>query len=50
MVAWLEDQEDGPSDIEVWGVQREKYFFGDLKQYLENDGAGLSEEIGRAHV
>ena len=44
MVAWLKDQEDGPSDIEVWGVQREKYFFGDLKQYLENDGAGLSEE------
>lgn len=45
MVEWLEDREDGPSDIEVWGVQKEKYLFGDLGEYLENKGEGLSEEI-----
>jgi hypothetical protein len=45
MVEWLEDCEDGPSDIEVWGVQKEKYLFGDLAEYLVNKGEGLSEEI-----
>ena len=45
MVAWLENEEDGPSDVEVWGIQKDKYLFGDLEEYLKNRGAGLSEEI-----
>ena len=45
MVAWLENREDGPSDIEVWGIEKEKYLFGDLEEYLANGGVGISEEI-----
>jgi hypothetical protein len=45
MVAWLENREDGPSDIEVWGIEKEKYLFGDLEKYLANGGVGILEEI-----
>jgi hypothetical protein len=41
MVAWLEGGEDAPSDVEVWGVEKGQYGFGDLSLYLKRDGAGL---------
>lgn len=41
MVAWLEGGEDAPSDVEVWGVEKGQYGFGDLSLYLKRDGVGL---------
>jgi hypothetical protein len=43
MVAWLENNDDAPSDIEVWGVEKKSYSFGDLDQYLKSGGVGLSK-------
>jgi hypothetical protein len=40
MVAWLEGGEDAPSDVEVWGLAKGQYGFGDLSLYLKR-GAGL---------
>ena len=41
MVAWLEDAEDAPSDLEVWGVEKDQYGFVDLDMWLRNEGKGL---------
>jgi hypothetical protein len=41
MVAWLENDGDVPSDLEVWGVEKERYSFGDLDLYLKSGGVGL---------
>jgi len=38
MVAWLEDDEDGPSDFNVWHLQKSEYAFKELKEWLKNDG------------
>lgn len=32
---WLEGEEGGPSDEEVWGVSKSNYTFGDLKEEKE---------------
>jgi hypothetical protein len=44
MVAWLENSDDAPSDLEVWGVEKNSYSFGDLDEYLKSGGVGLSEK------
>jgi len=44
MVAWLENSDDAPSDLEVWGVEKKSYSFGDLDEYLKSGGVGLSEK------
>ena len=44
MVAWLEGGEDASSDIEVWGVEKGQYGFGDLDLYLKRGGVGLVSE------
>jgi hypothetical protein len=44
MVAWLEDDEGGPTDVEVWGINKEHYGFGDLDLYLKRGGTGLVSE------
>ena len=44
MVAWLEDAEDAPSDLEVWGVEKDQYGFVDLDIWLRNEGKGLMLE------
>jgi len=41
MVAWLENAEDAPSDLEVWGVEKAQYGFIDLDVWLRNEGKGL---------
>ena len=41
MVAWLENAEGAPSDLEVWGVEKAQYAFVDLDLWLRNDGKGL---------
>jgi hypothetical protein len=43
MVSWLENNDDAPSDIEVWRVEKKSYSFGDLDQYLKSGGVGLSK-------
>ena len=35
MVEWLENGEDGPSNIDVWDMEKSNYMFKDLKGYLE---------------
>jgi hypothetical protein len=42
MVAWLEDDEGGPTDVEVWGIHKEHYGFQDLDLYLKRGGTGRS--------
>lgn len=44
MIAWLENQEDRPHDIDLWGVRKANYTFTDLKVWLENGGEGLGDE------
>ncbi len=41
MVAWLENAEGAPSDLEVWEVEKAQYAFVDLDLWLRNDGKGL---------
>ena len=41
MVAWLENTEDAPFDVEVWGVEKAQYGFVDLDMWLRNEGKGL---------
>ena len=39
MVEWLENQDgDGPSDFDVWHLQKSDYGFKELKEWLKNDG------------
>jgi hypothetical protein len=51
MVAWLENQDDKQTDVDLWGIRKASYTFGDLKEWLANDGKGLeysessSEEV-----
>jgi hypothetical protein len=35
MVEWLDNSEDKPSNLDVWGVEKTSYTFKDLKEYLE---------------
>lgn len=37
MVAWLEDDES-PSDFDVWHIQKSDYGFKELKEWLKGDG------------
>jgi len=40
MVAWLENNEGVPTDLEVWGVEKKSYSFGDLDAYLKKGVGG----------
>ena len=35
MVEWLENEEDKPENIDMWGVEKSNYTFKDLIGYLE---------------
>ena len=43
MVMWLDQKEEAPSDLEVWGVQKTHYFFSDLQIFLDNRGSLMVE-------
>lgn len=43
MVAWLENNDDKLSDVELWGVMKPAYTFSDLLEWLANDGEGLTK-------
>ena len=46
LVSWLEGGEHAPSDVEMLGVEKVQYRFGDLDLYLKRGGTGLvSEEL-----
>jgi hypothetical protein len=38
MVAWLEEKPDCLSNIDVWGIHKRVYTFGDLSLWLDNGG------------
>jgi hypothetical protein len=38
MVSWLEDGDDVPSNLEVWGVEKSTYVFRDLIEYIRSGG------------
>ena len=40
MMEWLEGGEGAPSDLDVWGVERSSYTFGDLFEYFEENQDG----------
>jgi len=40
MVAWLENDKGVPTDLEVWGVEKKSYSFGDLDTYLKKEVGG----------
>ena len=35
LVEWLENTQDGPSNLEVWGFEKPSYNFKDLEAYLD---------------
>jgi len=39
----LDQEEEAPSDLEVWGVQKTHYFFPDLQLFLDNGGSLIVE-------
>jgi hypothetical protein len=41
MVDWLEDGEDKPSSVDVWGFQKISYNFSDLKKWLDEQKSSL---------
>ena len=47
LVAWLENSEDGPSDLEVWGIKKSSYNFKDLDAYLLQK-SGKGKKKGKA--
>ncbi|KAG6912414.1 hypothetical protein DXG01_014776, partial [Tephrocybe rancida] len=38
MVTWLEDGASAPKNIDAWGVEKTKYTFKDLVEFLANSG------------
>lgn len=36
MVEWLENKDDKPSDLEVWGVAKAAYSLTDLRKFVDN--------------
>jgi len=51
MVEWLEDGEDRPSSVDVWGFQKTSYNILDLKKWLDKKksslAAGVEEQIDK---
>lgn len=45
MIKWLENEEDKPSDLEAWGVEKGSYTLTDLKKFVDN--GTLAEEKGK---
>lgn len=46
MVEWLEDGEDRPSSVDVWGFQKTVYSFADLKKWVEEQKSSLAADVG----
>jgi hypothetical protein len=47
MVDWLERDadDDDPSDLEVWGVEKSRYLHSDLTLWLNNSGTLVSNDV-----
>jgi hypothetical protein len=45
MVEWLEDGEDSPSSVDVWGFQKTSYSFADLKKWLVGQKSSLGADV-----
>lgn len=45
MVQWLEGEEDKPSNLDIWGVDKSTYTFQDLQEFLQNaEGSGKKDK------
>jgi hypothetical protein len=45
MVEWLEDGEDRPSSVDVWGLEKTSYTFSDLKKWLNEQKSSLAADV-----
>jgi hypothetical protein len=45
MVEWLEDGEDRPSSVDVWGLQKTSYSFSDFKKWLHEQKSSLAADV-----
>jgi hypothetical protein len=42
MVEWLEERQNGPSDMDLWRYEKDYYTFSDLMKWLKEAGDGVS--------
>lgn len=46
---WLEDKDNKPTALSVWGIQKSSYTFKDLKTFLDNGGILVDEKKKGKH-
>ena len=46
MQKWLENNDDAPSSLKVWGVHKESYTYADFEEWVLNGGT-LYVNVGR---
>ena len=47
MQKWLENNDDAPSSLKVWGVQKESYSYTDFEEWVLNHGTLDIEKKGK---
>ena len=47
MQKWLENNDDAPSSLKVWGVQKESYSYTDFDEWVLNHGTLDIEKKGK---
>jgi len=45
MVEWLEERQNGPSDMDIWGFEKSYYTFPDLMKWLKKADDGVSVDL-----
>jgi hypothetical protein len=43
LVEWLDETEDAPGDVELWGFESEVYQWGHLQAFIKRDGEPLED-------
>lgn len=44
---WLDETEDAPGDVELWGFESEVYQWGHLQAFIKRDGEPLEDSDGK---
>jgi hypothetical protein len=47
LVEWLDETEDAPGDVELWGFESEVYQWGHLQAFIKRDGEPLEDSDGK---
>jgi len=47
MIEWLENRDDKPSDLEVWGVEKAYYSLTDLRKFVEHGTLAEKKTTGK---